>query len=145
MREAALLVPDALRDRSRHRSHANLRTPEGHPILSEHHEYLTIWGYWNGPDDVLAVKDQVVYEGIDALSAYREGRLSQELYLRVIHATQERLATAGMKDLGLCGRHLLLSIDQSQRLTTDQNGLPLVRIRNFEFMTRTDRDPTDIS
>ena len=129
-------VLPSLSDQSRYKSHADLHTPEGHPILSEHHEYMTIWGYWNGPDDVLAVKDEVVYEGVDALSAHREGRLTQKAYLRVMQTTKKRLAVAGIEDLSLCGSHLLLSIDQSHRLAINQEGLPLVRIRNFELLRK---------
>jgi len=130
------IASSSLADCSRYESHAELRTPEGHLILSEQHEYMSIWGYWNGPDDVLAVKDEVVYQGIDALSANREGRLTQKAYLRVMKAAKKRLAAAGIEDLSLSGSHLLLSIDQSHRLATDQDGLLLVRIRNFELLKR---------
>ena len=105
-------------------------------MLSNRHEYVTIWGYWNGPDEVLAVKDEVVYKGVDALTAYREGRLNQHAYLRVMQAAKKRLATAGIEDLNLRGDHLLLSVDRSDRLATDQEGLPLIRIRNCELLKR---------
>jgi len=129
-------VASSLSDRSRYESHKNLWTPEGHPVLGEHHEYMTIWGFWNGPDDALAAKDEMLYTGMDALSAYREGRLTQKVYLRLMQTTKKRLAAAGFEDLSLGGGHLLLSIDQSDQLATDQEGLPLVRIRNFELLKR---------
>ncbi len=127
-------VSSSLVDDSRYESHAALRTPEGHPILSRQHEYVTIWGYWNGPDDALAVKDEPVYTGIDALAAYREGRLSQRGYVRVMRAAKHRMAAAGVEDLSLRGTHLLLSIDRQGRLATDETGLPLMRICNFELL-----------
>jgi len=129
-------VASSLSDRSRYESHKNLQTPEGHPVLGEHHEYMTIWGFWNGPDDALAAKDEMLYTGMDALSAYREGRLTQKIYLRLMQTTKKRLAAAGFEDLSLGGGHLLLSIDQSDQLATDQEGFPLVRIRNFELLKR---------
>ncbi|MBN2473857.1 MAG: hypothetical protein JXB62_04575 [Pirellulales bacterium] len=129
-------VTSSLVDDSRYRSHAELQTPDEHPILSRQHEYLSIWGYWNGPDDVLAVKDEVVYKGIDALAAYREGRLSQRGYVQVMRATKKRLATAGIEDLSLRGNHLLLSINRKQELVDDEHGLPLTRICNFELLKR---------
>jgi hypothetical protein len=131
----------SLADRSRYDSHAHLSTPDGHPILSERHDYVTIWGYWNGPDEALAVKDEVVYEGVDALTAYREGRLTQKAYLRVMRAAKKRLAAAGVEDLNLRGDHLLLSVDRSDRLAVDQDGLPLIRIRNFELLKRVEASP----
>jgi hypothetical protein len=130
-------VSSALADNSRYESHAGLCTPDGHAILSEHHEYVTIWGYWNGPDDVLAMKDEAVYKGIDALAAYREGRLTKREYVRVMRAASTLLAAAGIEDLSLRGTHLLLSIDRQQQLAADKRGLPLVRICNFELLKRT--------
>jgi hypothetical protein len=79
-----LKISSSLVDHRRYHSDAELRTPAGHPILSDHHEYVTIWGYWNGPDDVLAVKDEVLYRGIDALTAYWEGRLTQRQDLQIM-------------------------------------------------------------
>ena len=126
----------SLADLSRYKSHAKFRAPDGHPILGERHEYVTIWGFWNGPDEMLAAKDEVVYAGVDALTAYREGRLTQQAYLRVMQVTKNRLAEAAIEDLNLRGDHLLLSVDRSDRLAVDKDGLPLVRIRNFELLRR---------
>jgi hypothetical protein len=104
--------------------------------LSRQHEYVTIWGYWNGPDDVLAVKDEVVYKGIDALAAYREGRLTQREYMQVVRTAKRRLGSVGIEDLSLRGNHLLLSVDREQKLAIDDKGLPLIRICNFELLRR---------
>ncbi len=127
-------VSSSLVDDSRYESHARFETPEGQPILSRQHEYVTIWGYWNGPDDALAVKDEPVYTGIDALAAYREGRLSQRGYVKVMRAAKHRLEAMGVEDLSLRGTHLLLSIDREGRLAVDEKGLPLMRICNFELL-----------
>jgi len=129
-----LTVSSSMVDRRRFESHADLLTPEGDPILSEEHEYMTIWGYWNGPDDMLAAKDEAVYRGIDALAAFWEGRLTQDEYLAVMEAAKRRLAAAGIEDLGLRGNHVLLSVDRSHRLAIDRQGTPLVRICNFELL-----------
>jgi hypothetical protein len=130
-------VDRAPADRSRFESHAKLRTPQGDPILQDDHEYMTIWGFWNGADDVLADKDEVVFQSVDALTAYREGRLSEQDYLQIMQTTKDRLASANMEDLSLCGGHILISFDQAQRIATNQEGMPLVRIRNFELLKRT--------
>lgn len=129
-------ISSSLVDDSRYDSHADLQTPEEIPVLSRQHEYLTIWGYWNGPDDALAAKDEPIYEGIDALAAYREGRLTQRQYVRIMRTAKKRLATAGIEDLSLRGNHLLLSIDRQQNLALDENGLPLIRICNFELLKK---------
>jgi hypothetical protein len=133
-------VSSSLADPSRYESHAAVQTPAGDPILNPHHEYVTIWGYWNGPDEALAVKDEEVYKGIDALAAYRQGRLAEDQYVRTMQAVRTRLATAGIEDLSLRGNHLLLSIDRRQQLAVDAQGLPLVRVCNFELLQRQTKD-----
>jgi hypothetical protein len=135
-------VSSSLVDNSRYNSHAELVTPDGHSLLSRQHEYVTIWGYWNGPDETLAVKDEVVYKGIDALAAYRDGRLTQREYVRVVRAAKRRLAAAGVEDLSLRGNHLLLSIDREQKLAVDDKQMPLIRICNFELL-RTIEQPRE--
>jgi len=129
-------VSSTLVDHTRYESHAHLKTPEGEPILSRQHEYLSIWGYWNGPDDALAERDEPVYRGIDALAAYREGRLTQRGYVKLMRAVKQKLAAAGVEDLNLRGNHLILSIDRQEKLALDEKGLPLVRICNFELLKK---------
>ncbi len=129
-------VSSSLVDNSRYKSHSPMQTPDMHALLSRQHEYVTIWGYWNGPDDALAVKDEPIYEGIDALAAYREGRLTQREYVRVMRTAKKKLALAGIEDLSLRGNHLLLSIDRDQNLAVDESGLPTIRICNFDLLKR---------
>jgi hypothetical protein len=129
-------VASSLVDHSRYKSHADQKNHDGQPILSRHHEYLTIWGYWNGPDDALAAKDEPIYKGIDALAAYREKRLIKSEYFRIMRAMKKRLAAVDVEDLSLRGNHLLLSIDREQKLARDKNGLPLVRVCNFELLKK---------
>ncbi len=131
-----MTVSSSLVDHSRYESHTEQETPDGQPILSRHHEYLTIWGYWNGPDDALAAKDEPIYKGIDALAAYRDDRLTKSDYFRVMRATKKRLAAVNVEDLSLRGNHLLLSIDREQQLSREKGGLPLVRVCKFELLKK---------
>lgn len=131
-------ISPRLLDKSRYESHADLRMPDGRPILSQRRDYIIIWGYWNGPDEMLAARDQDYYRAIDALQAYRRGRIKEETYMRVVQAATERLRAAGVQDLNLRGSHLLLSLDGADQLVTDQQELPTVRICNFELLKRID-------
>jgi hypothetical protein len=133
-------VSSELVDNSRYASHAPLQTPDGSPLLTPLHEYVTIWGYWNGPDESLAARDEAVYKGIDALAAYREGRLTQRDYVRVVRAAKRRLAAASVEDLSLRGNHLLLSIDREHKLAVDERNMLLIRICNFELLRRISAD-----
>jgi len=129
-------IGSTLVDDSRYESHTGMETIFGQPILSRDREYLSIWGYWNAPDDLLAEKDEPIYKGIDALAAYREQWLTKSEYFKVMRVTKKRLAAAGIEDLSLRGNHLLLSIDREQKLARDKQGLPLVRICNFELLRK---------
>lgn len=121
-------------DRRRFSSHAQICTPDGHPVLSDHHRYVGIWGYWNGPDERLAEKDQDYYRSIDAQAALREEFISADQYAAILAKTSRRMAQAAVEDLNLKGTHLLLSIDQSGQLVRDDRGLPAVRVCNFELL-----------
>ena len=48
--------------------------------------------------------------------------------------TRGRLEAAGIEDLNPGAHHLLLSLDQSGRLATNDQGIPMVRVCNFELL-----------
>ena len=98
---------------------------------------MIIWGYWNGPDELLAEKDEEYYRGMNALTAYRDGLISEDTYMRTMEATRKQLAAIDIEDLNLRGTHLLLSLDKSERLVMNNEGSPAVRICNFELLRRT--------
>jgi len=134
----AIPVPEALVDESRYDSHAPHQTLDGHPILCSSHDHMVIWGYWNGPDELLAIRDEAVYTRIDALAARDEGHVSQEQYTHLMKTVRQRLADVGFEDLSLRGNHVLLSLEQSGRLATDDQGVPTMRLCNFELLKRID-------
>ena len=138
-------VATDLVDSSRYKSHEALNTPDGHPVLGKHHDYIIIWGYWNGPDELLAAKDEEIYKGVDASTAIKEGLLTDEGYSRVMQTTRERLSAADIEDLNPQARHLLLSLDRSGRLATDHHGIPIVRICNFELLRHINPPTTPMS
>ena len=127
----------ALPGSSRYASHQSWTMPDGHPILSPNHDYVSIWGYWNGPDEALAAKDEDVCRGINALDALKEGYISQQMYVRVMQTAAQRLAALGIQDLNFRGNHVLLSIDRSGRIVRDPHDVPTMRLCNFELLKRT--------
>ena len=121
-------------DDRRYESHRDWLTPEGHPILSRDHDYIIIWGFWNGPDEMLAAKDEQVYRGIDALEARRQGLITEELYARTMAKAVARLRAVGIEDLSFSGSHLLLSQEMSGPFVLDEEGIPEVRLCNYELL-----------
>lgn len=127
-------VSSRISDERRYGTHASLQTPDGKAVLRKGHDYIIIWGYWNGPDELLAVKDEPPYTSISALQALRDGLVDEPLYLRLMARTRERLAELGIEDLNLRGTHLILSLKASGDLERDAEGLPQVLVCNFELL-----------
>ena len=123
-------------DSSRYKSHAKYKTPDAIPILKKKHDYIIIWGYWNGPDEKLAEKDGDYYEWKDALRVYKDNIITQTEYIDLLRNTKKKLSKVGIIDLNLRGDHILISFDSKKRLITDSHNMPEVRICNFEFLKR---------
>jgi hypothetical protein len=129
-------VAEYLVSDGRAESHRSLRTPDGRAVLERDREYIIIYGYWNGPDEKLSQRDSDYYEGIDALRAYKERLIDEELYLHLMDVMRARLEKAGLEDLNLKGSHYLLSFDSSGRLIRNADGVPDMRYSNFEFLRK---------
>ena len=52
-------------DDRRYTALAHLRTPEGDLLVRKEYDYITIWGFWNGPDELLAVADGSFYHAVN--------------------------------------------------------------------------------
>lgn len=124
-------------DPRRYASHRDLRTPDGAPILRSDHDYITVWGFWNGPDESLAEKDGDYYTGINALNALRRGLISDRDFDALMQHVARVLAAAGFEDLTLKGSHVLLSINPRGELMRGRDGIPDFRMCNFETLRRT--------
>jgi len=130
-------MDESLCDDSRYHSHKNITTPDGEAILRKNHDYIIFWGYWNGPDEFLAEKDESPYQGIDLLLSYRKGLLDKKMYQQLMQITRDKLAAVGIEDLNFRGNHILLSVDSSGQLVKDHRGIPEIRICTFELLKRT--------
>jgi hypothetical protein len=131
-------IPDFLFDGRRFETHGQLLTPDGEPVLRSDHDYITIWGYWNGPDEKLADRDGDYFEGVNALRAWREGLITEPVYVSLMERIRERLREVQVVDLNLRGTHILLSRRAgSGRLVVDADGYPEFRICTFELLSVT--------
>ena len=57
-------------------------------VLRDDHNYLTIWGYWNGVDEMLARRDEAYCKGLD---------LGRALERRASSRIRERERAAGAR------------------------------------------------
>lgn len=130
-------ITDRYFDNSRYKSHAQILCPNtNESILMENYEYVMILGYWNGTDEMLSDYDGNYYSAINALSAYRNGLISEKNYIFIMKLVKDRMKTVGIEDLNLRGTHILLSLNSSNQLILTDDGIPQIRICNFEFLRR---------
>jgi len=123
-------------DNRRYSTLAHLRTPEGDPLVRKEYDYITIWGFWNGPDEWLAVADGSFYHAVNAKKAYADKLISKQLLSQLVQLKTEKLARCGFEDLNPKPDHLLLSFDPAQKLVVDSLGKPEARLCNFELVRR---------
>ena len=115
---------------------AHLRTPEEQPILQKNHDYITIWGFWNGPDELLAARDGQYYESINAKNACQAELIFESQLDELLDLARTQLIQIGFEHLNLKPEHLLLSLAPDRAIVCGPDGEPDVRLCNFELVRR---------
>ncbi|MBP7829347.1 MAG: hypothetical protein KA248_05475 [Kiritimatiellae bacterium] len=123
-------------DPSRYVSHQGLRTPEGFPVLRTDHNYITVWGFWNGSDELLASRDTEHCRGMDLLRALEDGLIDAEEFAELLDRARAELTRAGFEDLNLKGTHVMLSLTAQDHLIRQEDGQLALRFSNFSFMRK---------
>jgi hypothetical protein len=121
-------------DERRYSTLANLVTPDHEPVVRKDYNYIAIWGYWNGPDELLAAEEGSAYTSINAKRACAQNLITGQLMEELVRAKADKLRRCGLEDLNLKPDHLLISFDAQQKLVLDQSGKPEVRLCNFELV-----------
>lgn len=123
-------------DNRRYKSHQDLIAPDGQPVLMSDHNYLTIWGFWNGLDEILANRDEAYCRGINLLEARQSGIINGRETKQLLAREQKKLQKAGYRDLLPKPTHYLLSVRHSGSLVLGEDGKPAVRICNFSLIQK---------
>lgn len=116
-----------LQDPGRTHSHAHLLTPDvpPEPILSEHHDYYTIWGQWRGIDPLWMAGSQGNpgrLGFIDADRALSSRLLSPTEVNRSISGSRRQLIRAGCDESLLDDHQFLFIFDSRGNLQRDRFG-----------------------
>jgi hypothetical protein len=115
---------------------ADFLTPDGAPVVRKEYDYITIWGFWNGPDELLAAQDGKYYQAVNVKRACTNKLISKQTMEELTQMVTRRQAYCGLEDLNLKPDHLLISFDSEQHLVLDTMGKPEVRLCNFELIRR---------
>lgn len=125
-----------VQDERRYTALARLRTPDGEPALRMDCDYITIWGFWNGPDELLAVQDGSYYTAINVEQAQQLGLISADKLDELLRSIKAKLAAAGFEDLNLKPDHVIISIGPDGKIVVDETGKPELRLCNFELVRK---------
>ncbi|MBN2035629.1 MAG: hypothetical protein JW768_02690 [Chitinispirillaceae bacterium] len=123
-------------DPRRYESHRSLCDPEGRCILQDNHNYITLRGYFNGPDDWVARQAGLLCRPIDLEQARTKGLVDQALHGRLLRKVTSDLKNIGYDGSLLRGNDLLLALDPDNRLLYNPSGAVEVRISSFECVAK---------
>jgi hypothetical protein len=121
-------------DLRRYESHKSINGPDGAPILKETHNYISIRGYYNGPDSWVAQQKGKLCRPIDLVDARAKDLLTHLEYRDIYGAVQRKLCAVGCDGSLLEGNDILLALAPDGTLMKDKDGLPEARICNFELI-----------
>lgn len=121
-------------DARKFESHRDIIGPEGSPILQEKHNYITIRGYFNGPDQWVAEHRDSLYTPTDLSKAVFRGIISEAQCQDFLNNIKESLRKEGFDGSSLKENDLLLAIDGKGETLKDRSGKPVVIICNFELI-----------
>jgi len=123
-------------DKRKYESHRSLWGPDGKPILREDHNYITIRGYYNGPDSWVAKQEGQLDRPINLIAALAEGFVSSAEYDAVLETTRAKMKSLGYDGSLLHGNDLIVAITPENEVIKDAQGKPEARICNFELIRK---------
>ncbi len=121
-------------DRRKYESHKTILDSDGKPILSEDHNYITIRGYYNGPDEWVSKHEGTLLTPVDLVKAVRKKIMNDTQCGLLLEKFKVRLRGAGYDGSLLKPNDLLIAIDSQGEIMKDKAGEPDVIICNFEVL-----------
>jgi hypothetical protein len=119
-------------DLRKYESHKHILDPEGNPILQKNHNYITIRGYYNGPDYWVAEQTGLLYVPLDLSRAVKKGFIDEYQCQILLDRVKKNLMNVNYDGSLLKPNDLLLAIDRNGEIAEDNSGNTLVIICNFE-------------
>jgi hypothetical protein len=131
---SAKIEPSA--DHRRFDSHRALLDNDGKPVLQEGHNYITLRGYFNGPDQWVAQQTGQLCRPYNLVQALAKGFVDAPLYERLFDKVVSDLKNIGYDGTLLKGTNLVLARDPGNEFLKDESGMPEVRISSFELIRK---------
>jgi hypothetical protein len=121
-------------DPRKFQSHKEIVDSDGDPVLAAGHNYITIRGYYNGPDEWVSKHEGELLTPVDLMKAVRRKIISETECKNFLERVIERLRKAGYDGSLLKANDLLLAVNKKGEIIKDESGEPDVIICNFEVL-----------
>ena len=121
-------------DPRRYQSHRTIVDIDGNPVLAAEHNYITIRGYYNGPDEWVPEHEDQLLIPVDLARAVRKGVITAAQGKNYLDRTIARLREAGYDGSLLKKNDLLLAMNSRGEVVKDRAGEPDIIICNFETL-----------
>jgi hypothetical protein len=121
-------------DPRKYESHKDVLDSDGNPVLVEDHNYITIRGFYNGPDEWVSKHEGELLSPIDLRKAVKKNIITDSQCSAFLEKVVTRLRGAGYDSSLLKPNDLLLAIDSKGEIMKDKSGEPDVIICNFEVI-----------
>ncbi len=121
-------------DRRRYTTHRRRRTPDGAPVLRARHNYITVWGYFNGPDEWVAQNENPLLRPVSLERAVCDGIMGHRDYAALYRGVLRDLRDAGYDGSLLGPNDLLIGILPDDTVFTRADGSFDVRICSLDLI-----------
>ncbi len=121
-------------DPRKYETHKAIVDSDGNPILGEDHNYISIRGYYNGPDEWVSQHEDQLFTPVDLVKAIQKKIIDESQSRHFLQKVKDRLRAAGYDGSLLKTNDLLLALDSKGEIIKDQSGDPDVIICNFEIL-----------
>ncbi len=127
---------DVTEDYSRYKSHERLLSPDGTPVLQNSYDYITLRGYFNGPDDWVAKNHCARCRPVNLSKAVHSGLITSSEATAFVDKMHGDLERAGYDGSFLSMDDYLIAVTLENSLLRTDSGDVHVRICNFEQIQR---------
>jgi len=124
-------------DSRKYQTHREVRDSDGEPVLAAEHNYISIQGYYNGPDDWVAEHEGELLTPMDLAKAVRKGIIDDGRARELLERVHARLLEAGYDGSLIKLNDLLITLNAQGGIVKERSGEPDVIICNFEVIWKT--------